>query len=235
MIARSGLAPYQITWAGNLYLVAFVGVTLVGLLVDFFCLAMAGAAISREVETRRWTLLRLTLLSEDSLVGALHAVVRLRVWRLLQVVAGLRGGLCAILAIEMFDFHFTSSFEVFQAVVLFLVLCVPYVIEPFWRTQALIETGLNISTLNRSTSLTLLTAAFVLLVIWLLQIVIVGALAVLIYFVLDDAMSPSNEARMIFFMTLSVACFWLLNYALYARLEHLSRKRTLRQLARLDA
>lgn len=235
LIARSDQGPFRTIWEGNLFTVAFAGVTLAAVLVDFFCLVLAGGAINREIETGRWTLLRLTLLSEESTLRAKHAVVRLRVWRLLQVVAGLRCGLCAILAIEIFDFHFSSSFEVFQAVVLFLVVCVPYVIEPFWRTQALIETGLTVSSLNRSPSLTLLTAVFVLLVLWLVQVVIVGALVAQIYLTLDPALGPNSEARIIFFTSLGVACFWLLNYVLYARLEHLSRKRTLRQLARLDA
>jgi len=239
LIARSSMAPFRSAWEGNLFLVAFAGVSLAGLLVDFFCLAMAGGAISRDIDTGRWTLLRLTLLNEESMLRAKHAGVRLRAWRLLQVVAGLRCGIGVMVAIEYLNFRYFSSLEVLLSIALFMLVFVPYVLEPFWRTQAFTTVGLYFSAFNLSSKQTLLMAAFGLLVLWLIQAVFVGSV---MYILVQGVVLLYNARGSTYYLWpdfvvtgLLSACFWLLNYGFYARLERLSWMRTLRQLTRMEA
>ncbi|MCA9903082.1 MAG: hypothetical protein KC547_04420 [Anaerolineae bacterium] len=220
-------------------MLAFGIVSLAGLLIDFLCLVLAGSAISSEIVAGRWTLLRLTTLSSKSIVSAKHASVRLRYWPWLHVLAGMRCGVVVLLALWNLDtLRYSSALDVFLIIGLFILAAVPYVIEPFWRTQAMTSVGLFFSALNRSTALTVLTAVFGLFALWLVQAVIVGSVLFIELRAWISLYDNLPEVRSMWptfiFTSLLIISFWLLNYGFYDQLERRSRRRILRRLAMSD-
>ncbi len=237
--ARNSVAPYPEAWQGDILILAFGLVSLAGLLLDFACLVLAGGAINREITSGRWILLCLTPLSDESIMQAKHAGVRLRCWPWLHVLVGMRCGIGVLLVLWGLDeLRYVSALEAFLVIGLFMLAVVPYVIEPFWRIEAMTTAGLFFSTLNRTTTLTVLTAALGLFALWLAQAVFVGSVSYAVLLTLNALYESLTEFRGLWvtflFTGLTVGCFWLLNYGFYEQLERRSWRRLLRRLARFD-
>jgi hypothetical protein len=157
-----------------------------GALLDMLALRAALPLISGEVHARRWELLRLTPLRESSIVSAKHAAAQLRVWRALALVVGLRAATAALFLVNLFGLsHVLTGAPPFLReelvalpliVVAAAVFIVIYLFEPVWRVQAMTALGMVVSAHVLESALATLAAGGALLLAWLTQALIVGAL-----------------------------------------------------------
>lgn len=157
-----------------------------GALLDLLALRAALPAISGEVRARRWELLRLTPLRESGIVSAKHAAAQLRVWRALALVVGLRAATAALFLINVFGLssvvagappalrdELAAAPLTIGAAAAFGAV---YLFEPLWRVRTMTALGMVISAHVLESALSTLAAGGALLLVWLAQALILGAL-----------------------------------------------------------
>lgn len=174
---------------GNAISILFLLALLGGSAIDFGGVRASLDSISGEVATRRWDLLRLTSLNEKGMVQAKHAVAQLRMWRTTTRLMSMRGALLLVLLIYVWvlpallfgDYSFWNSLQ-YNAVVTLGTLVVSglvsvvFVIEPLWRMKAMTAFGMLISSYVENTALATLASLGAVLVLWLMQMIIIGTL-----------------------------------------------------------
>lgn len=157
-----------------------------GALLDMLAVRAALPVISGEVRARRWELLRLTPLRESGIVSAKHAAAQLRVWRALALVVGLRAATAALFLINVFGLSYVVAGSppflrdelaaaplIIGAVAAFGAV---YLFEPLWRVRTMTALGMVISAHVLESALSTLAAGGALLLVWLAQALILGAL-----------------------------------------------------------
>lgn len=161
-----------------------------GVLLDLFALRAGLGSISSEVTARRWELLRLTPLRESGIIFGKHAAAQIRAWRGLSLLTGLRVGAAAIFLLNVVGLPFVlpgmspftqndAGFILFVAAISAVSLPV-YILEPLWRVRAMTALGMVISSFVLHVPLSTLAALAVALAVWLLQLLVLFALASLI-------------------------------------------------------
>ncbi|MBZ0282504.1 MAG: hypothetical protein K8L97_17320 [Anaerolineae bacterium] len=180
---------YEIIGASNQILVWLFVVSLgANLLLDMRCMTSGLGSISSEITSGRWDLLRLTLLPEEYIVDAKYALVQVRSWRWMTVIVSARLAFVIILLLHSFLLPFLVYEQPFDLLLsnflspmaLYLltggtVLIGIFVIEPFWRMHALTALSLAISARIHRAASAFLVAFAAIVIIWITQIVIIGA------------------------------------------------------------
>ncbi len=173
-----------------------------GGLLDVVSIQAGIIPIGDEVLKRRWDLLRLTTLPHWGLVRAKHAAARLRVWRMTSLIVGVRlavlgFSLLADFAVQLLTIGRSYRLESLildfvEAPIDMLVTLLTvgafvlwYVLEPFWRMQALTGLGLWISTRVSHHTMAMLAGFGAALLIWILQAVLLGLLYWFFYLLLS--------------------------------------------------
>lgn len=194
-------------------------------ILDFVCLQGAVKTISGEVTAGRWDLLRLTALSDRGIVRAKHAGARLRVWRATMIVASVRAAAVNLLlfnvlilpylvfgenssAAGLIDSLISDPFGTLLTFAGIGITFVVYIVEPFWRAQAMTALGMVLSAYIQSVPLALLAGLGVILAVWLVQVIIVIALVVGLGIGLGAVFSPLlfGSSLFVFALYLMVAC-----------------------------
>ncbi|MBC8171516.1 MAG: hypothetical protein H7X77_07575 [Anaerolineae bacterium] len=174
----------------------FLGISVLGLgglsilangLLDFSSIGAGLNSINRDMVAGRWDLMRLTLLPEKQILIAKHRITQLRAWRLLIWILGMRvlSVILTFIGILIVDPYSSTSaveqmFREFSrrpisATVLALVLLIfvtAYLLEPFWRQQAMTAVGLAVSA-GRNTINGLLTGLGAIVGVWISQAFII--------------------------------------------------------------
>jgi hypothetical protein len=242
LIARN-VSYYYSYWGSEIFLVLLGLTFVVGVVLDFMCMSSSSDAINSDIANGRWDLLRLTALNEQGILSAKHAISQLRCWRTVMVMFGLRLGVSIIalilIIVPTFRAAYFGSDMVITLIILGLMMTV-YVLEPFWRARALTAMGIYVSSLNRSTSGTFLTAFFALFVVWLLQSAVIGAAMFGVTWIAIGLASTSSGYAASFFFGLCFNGVWLAIlcsaiYGFYHLLEQWSLRRTLKRIARSAA
>ena len=234
---------YYISWGSEMFLIVIALSFLVGIVLDFMCMSASADAINSDVANGRWDLLRLTALNEQGILSAKHAISQLRCWRTILVMFGLRLGVSIVGLLLVFVPSLRyANFDAYSVVMLLIIglMLAVYVLEPFWRARALTALGIYVSSLNRSSSGTFLTAFFALFIVWLLQSAVIGAA---MFGVTWIAIGLSTATTAYVYSLVFALCFngiWLAIlcsaiYGFYHLLEQWSLRRTLKRIARSAA
>lgn len=161
--------------------------------LDFVSLGVSIHTISQEKVAGRWDLLRLTALNERGIVAAKHAGVRLRVWRFTTIIASARLAVLLLWLFATFILPYAvlgtntnvndlivelmaQPFSTIVGMLVVLLAALVFVVEPFWRMQALTALGMVISAYVSHVPTARLAALGVMLLVWLLQIIVIIAL-----------------------------------------------------------
>ncbi|MBE0689591.1 MAG: hypothetical protein IH587_05645 [Anaerolineae bacterium] len=177
---RANLDEYQI------YVIMLIASFLGGLWLDFHSLSASINAVSGEISTGRWDLLRLTALNDSGLIAAKHAASQLRVWRGLIGIVGIRLGLSVIGAIIILrdatglsvrNMGGSAIGVVVSGLLVTFLLALLYLLEPFWRVRAVTAFGVYVSVRERNTTSALLSAIFGLFALWLAQAILLGSVS----------------------------------------------------------
>lgn len=194
-------------------------------ILDFVCLQGAVKTISGEITAGRWDLLRLTALSDRGIVRAKHAGARLRVWRATMIVASVRAAAVTLLlfnvlilpyvvfgenpsAVGLIDSLISDPFGTLLTFAGIGITFVVYIVEPFWRAQAMTALGMVLSAYIQSVPLALLAGLGVIFAVWLVQVIIVIALVVGLGIGLGAVFSPLlfGSSLFVFALYLMAAC-----------------------------
>jgi hypothetical protein len=216
-------------------------------ILDFVCLQGAVKTINGEITAGRWDLLRLTALSESGIVRAKHAGARLRVWRATMIVASVRAATVSLILLgaailPAFLFGESSFFEdllrglieepvsTVLALVVVTITASVYIVEPFWRAQAMTALGMVLSAYIQSVPMALLAGMGVIFAVWLLQAIIVVALVLGLGFGLGTVFTPlmfDNSSSFAIALYLLIACLItaLTIYGFYSLVQTWSLRR----------
>jgi hypothetical protein len=215
--------------AGFLQLLAFVTILVSGCL-DIVALLQSVSAFTREFASGRLDLLRLTLLHEWSLVWAKHALALMRTRRFTLLVVGVR--LSLLIGVMLYSVAQlppgvrSTTAMLIQAFFVSLIFLI-YLIEPFWRAEAMTALGIYLSAQNRSTSSTLLLAGFSLGAVWLGSLMVVGVasagLALMASLLLSTLGYISFEGAMFLGLWFNLFFLVLLGSAIYGFYHLLER------------
>jgi len=215
------------------------GVLLYGVYVDIACLLNSMNALNREIGQAKMDLLRLTPLHEAGIIAAKHGLSLVRTRRLTLVMVGARFGLlAAILYFSDLIFGVWGNWAAMlvQLAFLFLIFAI-FLLEPFWRNEMMTALGIYVSSLNRSTTSTLLTAGFALGIVWLVGLMTVGiasaGLALMASLLLSNMGYSSLDGALLFGMWFNLFFMVLLGsaiYGFYHLIERWSLRRALQRL-----
>lgn len=175
----SGSTALSVDFTALLFVISLIAAPL----LDYVCMSAAVSSVSDEISTGRWTLMRLTSLSDSQIVAAKHGIAQIRTWRLTNLIVALRAAV-ALMALLTFvealyrvrpidliaaiDIVFLAMGYGWMAVILALI----YVMEPYWRMRALTALGVAISSRVRQSGLAVVVASFVVVLFWLAQALI---------------------------------------------------------------
>jgi hypothetical protein len=200
------------------------------LFLDFSSLTAGMNAINRDMVAGRWDLLRLTMLPERQILMAKHAITQVRAWRMLMWISGMRvlsvviavglmfvrppypGGRSPVESIlrGFIDEPFLALLVAF-AVLGFVVV---YLLEPFWRFQAMTAMSLSVSA-GRNPTNSILMGLAAILGVWISQGIIAVALGYVMFLVAQflNFLLWSNYDRnselvnFVFIFAIMLACF----------------------------
>lgn len=242
---------YAITSANFIAVVS----VLVNALLDFICVQGAVKTISGEITAGRWDLLRLTALSENGIVRAKHAGVRLRVWRATMIVASVRAATISLIMLGavvvpllfygespllagLIDGLIHDPISTVLALVVVTITAAVYCLEPFWRAQALTALGMVLSAYIQSVPVALLAGLGVIFAVWLVQAIIVVALVLGLGVGLGAVFSPlvfGNSALVVaLYLLISCLITALTIYGFYSLVQTWGLRRVLRRIQTAD-
>lgn len=221
--------------------IVFAVVILYGVYVDIACLLSSITSLNREVAQVKMDLLRLTPLHEAGIIAAKHGLSLARTRRLTLIMVGARLGLlAATLLYSDLVYGVQGNWGAVIAQLGFVVLIfVIFLLEPFWRNEMMTALGIYVSSLNRSTTSTLLTTGFALGVVWLIGLMTVGVasagLALMASLLLSNIGYSSLDGALLFGLWFNLFFLVLLGSAIYG-FYHLIERWCLRAaLRRLKA
>lgn len=216
-------------------------VLLYGVYVDIACLLSAIHSLNREVAQVKMDLLRLTPLHEAGIIAAKHGLSLARTRRLTLIMVGARLGLLSATLLDsaqMYDVMGNWGAIIAQLGFVLLIFIV-FLLEPFWRNEMMTALGIYVSSLNRTTMSSLLTAGFALGVVWLIGLMTVGVasagLALMASLLLSNIGYSSLDGALLFGLWFNLFFLVLLASAIYG-FYHLIERWCLRgALRRLKA
>jgi hypothetical protein len=227
-------------------LMALLVVSLLGgFWLDLASLTVSVNAVSSDLTSGRWDLIRLTALNDHGLVAAKHAGSQLRVWRRLLWLVGMRTALAGILLgtflIERTGLSMrsgaASSFALSAG--FGFAFAGLYLLEPFWRVRGMTAFGLFISTRERRSNSALLSAFLGLLALWFLQAIILSAVLFGTTFAVMPLLLMSSASTFsyvigFFWNTIMVSIFVSGIFGFHHLLERWSLRRTRERIARFN-
>lgn len=230
--------PRAVSGIGQLVLAAIL---LYGVYVDIACLLTSMNALNREVGQAKLDLLRLTPLHEAGIIAAKHGLSLVRTRRSTLMMAGARFGLLA--AVLYFSDLFLGAWGNWGAMLVQLafvaLIFAVFLLEPFWRNEMITALGLYVSSLNRSTTSTLLTAGFALGIVWLVGLMTVGVasagLALMASLLLSNMGYSSLDGALLFGIWFNLFFMVLLGSAIYGFYHLVERWCLRRALQRLKS
>ncbi len=166
---------------------------LAGGFLDVVSVQTGAKLVSEDVLKGRWDLLRLTPVPNQELMQAKHAAARLRVWTMTAAIASVRLTVLSFGLITLLFLSYASvgqNYTIEYWVRLFLydpintligllavgLLALVYVLEPFWRAQAMTALGLLIATRVTRRTMAMLAGFALTFVVWLAQGLMLGVL-----------------------------------------------------------
>lgn len=181
---------WLLLYSQNFWAVAMGASLLTSLAVDFRSIAAGMPAISEEIVSGRYELIRLTSISPVDVLVAKYAVARVRAWRITARLMWARALLAvfglALLAWQWFTTGVGSTiFDLFYAgAALVIGMCgaVVFVLEPYWRMKAVTALGVAVSARILNGVSASLASGLALLAFWFGQMVGVVALSFLLSF-----------------------------------------------------
>jgi hypothetical protein len=219
-----------------------------GTILDFLSLQAALKSISGEKTAGRWDLLRLTALHEWGMVRAKHAAIRLRIWRFTTFLTQMR---LATITLSLFTILVVPYLALGEntiwaglmetmtdapvSFVLFIITSfialIIYVIEPYWRMQAMTALGMVLSAYIENVPMATMAAVGAMFAVWLAQTAIILALVTGLTFGSSVALAPlfiaNSGALYPVFIYLLLACLATAAtiYGFYALLQTWSLRR----------
>lgn len=171
--------------SGALLVFLAVGSVALDVILDFACIIAAFLSMNNEHTGVHWDLLRLTEQQEQMIIDVKHALAKVRAWRVMTVVVALRLAVAWLLLLQLFVFEFIltpsanniwSQPDAWMSLIGVAVFFVVFIIEPIWRMRAVTALGLAIMMRFRSSMSGSLAAFGALLLLWIVQVLIMGAM-----------------------------------------------------------
>ncbi|MDX2162685.1 MAG: hypothetical protein SF162_15300 [bacterium] len=211
-----------------------------GLYVDLVSITVSLDAISSEITSGRWTLLRLANLREAHFTLAKHALAQVKAWRAVSGVVGIRGAAVVLLAVALALNWVETQVNgntngLFILLVSLIVVAIPgaiFIIEPILRLRTMSAVGLLISSHNRNALTAPLAGFGVTLAIWIAQLLIISMLGCGVLGLFFPVLVLSSG---LCGLPLMSAAPLIGLYAFYDLLKNYSLRRTALRLARLEA
>jgi hypothetical protein len=181
VVSLNDLQHYQLSdFVSILFALSF----LASLALDYTSMTSALGSINGEIIAGRWDLLRISLITIPQIVAAKHGAAQVRAWRLMVTIIALRlavllMGVISILLILVHTgtFAFIRPADLILELSLVIAFGLVYLIEPWWRMRTVTALGVAISARTRAPVSAVLAAGGMVFGIWLLQGLIVFALA----------------------------------------------------------
>jgi hypothetical protein len=200
--SRYNSASYRMMAASSSFWgIAFVLSIGADVLLDMVCMAATVSAISGEITSRRWDLLRLSSLPASAVVTAQFGLGQLRAWRFMAVIIGARMAVILIAGLQSFAlpmllYNDTSISGLFRSfglfgwmfMLTFGVFFLVYIIEPLWRMRAMTALGLAISARIASLTGGLLAGFGAIVAVWVVQAIIMSIILGITFFVMASAL-----------------------------------------------
>jgi len=144
----SGLprTPVAVFIAPFAALVFFGGIAF-SILANLYYIVVAIQSAGHDIGSTDWDTVRVTLLSSEDIVQAKYTIGMLRVWRVVVIETGLRMSTAVFLFVVLV-FASLWARSILNALLYFAAFSMPilvFVLEPFWRTQALASLGVAIA------------------------------------------------------------------------------------------
>lgn len=151
----------------NTVLIAlFFGTLAVMLAANAFYILSAVNAVQQEMVRGTWDILRLTRLPANEIAAAKFAVVQVRVWRMVAFELTLR---CAVLTLILLPSLQVGAPLAITLTITGLLLAGMYALEVWWRMRAVVSVGLLLATRFANPTTAVISAAFSVLVLHVLQ------------------------------------------------------------------
>ena len=258
VLALRGSVHDLITGSANfLNILALAVIVAGGGLLDYVALQASAQSFNGEITQRRWDLIKLTALNDWGIIRAKHAGVRLRVWRMTVMVAGVRIAtisLGAVLALvlpflfegrnglldNLLDAVVTDPLSLLFVLLTTVVTLLVYVLEVFWRMQAMSALGLYLSARILNTPLVFLAGFAAILVVWMAQALIVAALVFGLGFVMGGFVSSFyiyyGDNFWLYYLYLFLCCLVtaVTVYGFYNLLQSWSLRRLYHRIGQAD-
>jgi|GEM_PF-2219038 len=252
--ANVSYQPYQPYYSIGWELWAFAIPASLGLtiLLDLVILGYTVNTISREHTLRRMDLLRIAS-SEAALLRAKYTLGRLRTWRPYLLMFGARLSVFIVFLLMLTVVEFLHNgrigdgyidairdypFQTITATSVISLLILTYLIEPFWRTRAMVAIGVMISTYARRVSSAAIFSFFAGIIIWMSQVLIIWMLGYT-FFSLEEFLSRMwyNITRsyddsviwLVLAITFMIMTFIII-YLYYRVVQRVALHRTLKRL-----
>jgi hypothetical protein len=219
---------------------------LASLALDFTSMSSSLGSISGDVITRRWELLRLSLVTTAQIVAAKHGVAQVRAWRSMIFIIALRVAVLIALLISYFITMLyqnalypmmpTDVWNEIVAGAIILVLGILYALEPWWRMRTVTALGVAISARARQPTSSVLAATGAIFGLWLLQgivaFVVIGCISVII---LPMTLMEYSISQFIFCSPLVILALIITTvYGFYSIVQTWSLRRAERWVAQAD-
>lgn len=247
-------------WLVMVVIIALLGdlrtaVTASGALISIFALLSLGSSLwldyrslvaalptfSGEVTAGRWDLLRLTPLRVERVIAVKYALAQLRAWRSAWALMGARTGIFMLTGLHLL--LLANNYGEYTAAQLFalgamsafpgLLLGITFIVEPFWRMQAITAIGLYVSSRVSDTATVWLVALGATFIVWIAQVfVFLGLLvaAVPLTFPMMMFSIASPEAGLLCALSFVGLLLLVAVYGMYALVRTVSLRRAVRRM-----
>ena len=166
--------------AGSAALICTALGILATIYLDVTCIQTSFDAISSDVISKRWDLIRLTPIQTADFVTSKHASAQLKAWHACITVIGIRAsaitfwiiGIATDLDITPVGMIDSEANLMFNASFLFVTASVVFLAEPIWRLRGLTALGLQLSSQRNRHTESLFGAVFAALGEWFAIIII---------------------------------------------------------------
>ncbi|MBE2270022.1 MAG: hypothetical protein IAE80_17425 [Anaerolinea sp.] len=173
---------------GNFLAFAVLGSIGLNVILDFVAVSASLGTISSDFTENRADLIRLTLIRPTQIVAAKRELARVRVFRMTARIMWLRLWIVVMALAALAYLYFENmqntapvTPEVFIGTGLIILLtCATYIIEPYWRAQAITAAGVAVSARTRHGISATLNGGFTLIAFWIAQGLIIMVLLFLV-------------------------------------------------------
>lgn len=165
--------------SGDFIGLLFLASIALDILLDFVCLWFTVDSIDKSANPMKWDLLRLTTTRLEVIVAAKHALAQVRAWRVMALIIGLRLSIvflvcCHFILLEQVDWgQILSDINVWIGLITLIIFALVYVIEPYWRMQAMTALGLGHSARFGNPAMVILVGTGKVLAVWIEQVIVI--------------------------------------------------------------